>query len=324
MALACTVASAGVTAPSRARAAPLSAELVVERAPGAGDCPDLAGLSRIIEQIVGPATPGPLVRPGGDVRARAYFARSTDKYQATLSLGGKRQGERTLTDTGPTCTALGRAVGITIALTLDIGIDRPSERSPVTAIAVRPPSPATASGVSAPQAAGASAGTLGVTLGPALGFVGSPSLAMGVVLAVELPRRAAFELDGQYVAPRSTSFEAGAVDVALLAARLRACGLVGEAFRVRFHICAAAAGGQLRGHGRRYALANGAATLPWIAAGGGLGGTREVGRHWRMGVSADALAPLRKSTFSIVNRGVAYRSSAISLMLQVSVGLALW
>ena len=42
------------------------------------------------------------------------------------------------------------------------------------------------------------------------------------------------------------------------------------------------------------------------------------------GAGADVLAPLRKYTFSVGNRGVAYESEAVTGMLQVAMGIKLW
>src|SRR5579862_6095631 len=99
--VALAAAVVGVARTPSASAAPLTAELVVERAPGADDCPDGDGLARLIERIVGPGAGG-LVRPGGEVRASVRFSRDASIYRATLLLAGAKQGERTLTDTGPT------------------------------------------------------------------------------------------------------------------------------------------------------------------------------------------------------------------------------
>jgi hypothetical protein len=317
IALASAVACAWLATTSRARAATLSAELTVERAAGADDCPDGDGLSRIIERIVRADVASPIVRLGGDVRAAVRFSRGATTYQATLLLAGQREGERTLTDTGPTCTALGRAVGITMALLLDAGLEARAEPAPpvtVSALAAAPATPA-------PRATD---GTLAVTVGPALGLVGGPSVATGLAFLVAWRHRVALGLDGQYVAPRANALDTGEVDVALLAARLRLCGVLGGRARLRVGVCAVGAAGQLRGEGHGYPTADGAAALTWLAAGGGLDATWAPAGRWRVGVAADALAPLRKSTFSVMNRGIAYQSSPVSVMLAVSVGVAIW
>jgi hypothetical protein len=316
------VACASAASTRRASAAPLSAELSVERSADASDCPDVATLSRIVERLMSADAVGPVVHAGGEVRAGVRFTREAGIYEARLVLAGAREGERALTDTGPTCAALGRAVGITLALSLDARLEAPTEPPPVAG-------PAPAGGQAAAPDAATSAprateAALAATVGPALGAVGAPALATGLAFVVTVKRRAALSLDGQYVAPRSTAFAEGEVDVSLLAARLRVCALSNGASAVRVGACAAGAAGALRGEGRGYATADTARTLTWLAAGGGLEATAALGRRLRLGVAADVLAPLRKSTFSIVNRGVAYQSGPVSAMLVVSLGVVLW
>jgi hypothetical protein len=314
-------------AASRAGAAPLSAELTVARAAGADDCPDEVILARIIERIVSPDASGPLVRPGGDVRAAVSFARGASTYEATLLLTGKREGRRTLTDTGATCTALGRAVGITMALLLDAGLETRADPPPSAreaTPATPPPDAADAADAAVAAAPRATDGLMELTLGPALGLVGGASIATGLAFVVGWRHRASLALDGQYVAPRSTSFDTGDVDVTLLAARLRACAVLSGDAPTRLGLCAAGAAGRLRGEGHGYATADGRGSLTWLAAGGGLEVSHALGRRWRVGVMADVLAPLRKSTFSIMNRGVGYQSSAVSAMLALGVGVAIW
>src|SRR5947207_3381796 len=101
-------------------------DLHVEREPAAADCPDAASLTAAIDDIERhpaagaaetPTTPG--------VRADVTFARAETGYRATLRLRGAKAGERTLTDTGPSCAALGRAVAIALALSLEGEPDLP-------------------------------------------------------------------------------------------------------------------------------------------------------------------------------------------------------
>jgi hypothetical protein len=322
--MACALASAwlwtSIGAVSRAEAAPLSADLSVERAAGTEDCPDRESLGGLVVRIVNPrGGVSSLGGPGSDVRAVVQFSRAGAGYQATLRLAGAKEGERTLTDTAATCTALGRAVAITMALLLDAGLEAAPEAAPPApaAVAVAPAAP-----VEAPPRA--TSAFLAVTAGPALGLVGPPSLATGLAFELRLGRRISVELEGQYVAPRATAFDTGQVDVALLAGRTRLCGAVAADAPVRVALCAEGGAGQLRGQGRGFATANGAAGTAWLGAGGGLQASGVVGRRWILGVSADVLAPLHKSTFSIENRGIAYRSSAVAGLLAVGVGVKLW
>ncbi|HEX4405803.1 MAG TPA: hypothetical protein VH560_13285 [Polyangia bacterium] len=290
---------------SAVEAAPLAVDLSVERAPGAEDCPDRDGLARIVERLTGT---GGRVRPGGDLHADVAFSRVASIYEATLRFAGAKQGERALTDTGPTCTALGRAVGITITLLLD-------DEAPLVAPAPPP--------VASKEAF--SEGFVVLAAGAGLGLVGGPAPTAGLAFGVRLRRRLWLELDGDYVAPRATAFAGGDVDVSLAFARLRACGvLTRDGAAILAAVCGEGAGGVLTGQGRGYATADGTARLPWAAAGGGVRARRRLRGRWSLDVAADVLAPLRTSTFSVANRGVAYRSTTPGVMLQLGVGVVIW
>lgn len=303
-----------------AGAVPLSGELSVERASGAEDCPDRAALAAMVARILKGGDDGSgLLGPGGDVRAEVQFARAPLGYRATLRLEGARVGERTLTDTGATCTALGRAVSITLALLLDPAQADPPGDAPV-AVAVSSPPPVLAP----PEAAGASAGFLAVTGGSALGLVGASTAAGGLALELRFARRFWLQAAGQYVTGRSSPFDTGSVEVALVAARLNLCGVLNRAAaRVLVAACLVGLGGQLRGEGSGFPSSN-AAELAWFGGGGGVQASSVFGGRWLVGAGADLIAPLRSYTFSVANRGVAYRSNAVSAMLQLSIGVKIW
>ncbi len=321
MGVAASAAILGLAPAVAAVDGPLSAELSVERSSGAEDCPDRAGLATLIGRILKGADGSGVVRPNGDVRAEVQFSRAPLGYRATLRLDGARVGERTLTDTGATCTALGRAVSITLALLLDPAqADSPGD-APV-AVAVSSPPPPT---VVAPTAApGVTAGFLTVTGGSALGLVGSPSAAGGLELDLRFGRRFWLQVAGQYVTARSSPFDTGSVEVALIAARLHLCGVLNRPLaQVLVAGCLAGLGGQLRGEGSGFPSSN-AAELAWFGAGGGVQASTVLGGRWLLGAGADLLAPLRSYTFSVENRGIAYRSNAVSATLQLSIGVKIW
>ena len=243
--------------PAAAGAVPVSAELSVERSSGAEDCPDRAALATMIIRILNGADGSGLAGPGGDVRAEVQFARAPLGYQATLRLEGARVGERTLTDTGATCTALGRAVGITLALLLDPAqADPPGDARPV-AVAVSSPPPVLARPrrrrrvsprVSWPSRAVRRSASSGL---PPPRAVSSSNLLF--------ERRFWLQVAGQYVTGRSSPFDTGSVEVALVAARLRLCGVLNRALaRVLVAACLAGLGGQLRGEGSGFPSSNAA------------------------------------------------------------------
>ena len=287
-----------------ARGAPLSASFTVTRQPGAEDCPDAAALDAAVAHLLG--------APASDVAARAAvqadvaFTRGALGYEATLRLRGAKQGERTLTDTGPTCAALGRAVGITMALLLDA----PEDGAAPPPVVVAP----------APRAAPKTAAFVSLTGGAALRVVGPASIVGGLELELGVGRRARLLAGGQYVAPRATAFDVGSVDVSLLAGRAGACGVLNDPLSaVHVSLCALVSGGQLRGAGSGFQTSKDA-TLTWLAFGGGLRAQTIVRGRWLLGAAADLEAPASKYTFSIEKVGTAFRSRPVVGMLQLGVG----
>lgn len=285
--------------------APRPLDLRVERRAGATDCPDERALAASTAEIDRRATPG--------VQAEVTFERQEAGYRATLRLHGAKQGERTLTDTGPTCAALGRAVAITLALSL-AGEPEAPPPAPEPPPPAPPPPPSPRAGV-----------LVGVTSGAALDLVGAPSLAFGADVGVALGRRVSIEAGGRHVLARTSTFQPGSVSVSLDAAVLRLCGvLAGVDGRWQAVACAAGAAGRLRGEGAGYPTST-AATNPWAAAGGGVDARRRLGGgRWVATLGVEALAPLRQDTFSIENGGVAYRSAAVSWMMRLGVAVRVW
>jgi hypothetical protein len=299
-----------------AAAAPLSSELRVERAGDAEGCPDRAALARLVAGIVG-ATPSD---GAAAVRADVSFARAPSGFEATLRLMGAREGERTLTDTGPTCTALGRAVAITLALLLDPELDaRPPPPPPAPPVVVAP-----AVAVAPAPAPRPSSGFFGVVMGPALGLVGPATVDGGLGLSVEWRRHTFVQLEARHAVARATAFDTGSVDVSLSSARLRLCGLTRREAVVRAGLCVSGIAGVLRGEGHGFAAGDGAASIPWAGGGGGAQVTATLGGRWLIGLGADLLRPVRKSTFSIENRGVAFASSRDAATFQATLEVKLW
>ncbi len=297
------------------------ADLTVTRASGAEDCPDAAAVEAMLARIEGTGA-----LDGDRVEASVAFARSAVGYAAELRVTGGKDGERTLTDTGPTCTALGRAVSITLALILDAHAELAPPPPPVVAPPQAPPLPVppAPSASSGTRALSMASGVLAATLGPAFGLVGKPTLTGGLELDVRLARRLIVEAGGQLAAPRSTTFDTGSVEVGLAVALVGVCGVLADPDApLVVAACARGVAGQLRGEGAGFASSNGA-TLGWWGAGGGLEVRGTVGRRWLLGASADVVAPLRRDTFSVGNRGVAYGSDAVAAMLRLGIGWRLW
>jgi hypothetical protein len=315
-----------VLAPAVVSAAPLRAELAIERAQGAADCPDEGALEKLVARILNdrPAGAAGGEEPPASVKILIQFARTAAGYQATLRLRGAKEGERTLTDTGPTCTALGRAVSITIALLLDAqALDEQKPEPPAAQAVVAPP-------ISPPPEAPpppAVGGFLAFGGGPAIGLVGAISLAGALELDLRLGHHARFRIAGQYVAPRSTTVDAGSIDVSLLAARVGLCGASNDQGRLRVSVCAGGAAGRLLGSGNGFPASR-ASSLTWLAAGGGVQLTMPIAARWELSAGLEVLVPLRKYTFSLGTssggREVVYGSDRVSAMLQAGIGVKIW
>jgi hypothetical protein len=282
-------------------------DLHVEREGGAVDCPDAAALTASIDDIERhPATGAAATTPG--VRAEVTFARAETGYRATLRLRGAKVGERTLTDTGASCAALGRAVAIALALSLEGDPDPPVPV--VTTPALTPPP--------APPTPRRTSVSIGIEGGVVAGAVGAPSFGAGLDVGVALGRGFVIEGGGRHVLARASALSPGEVRVSLDAAILRLCAVVAGARRpLQADVCATGAAGALRGEGVGYPTAGSAASA-WIAAGGGLDARWRLG-PWSLVLGLEALAPLRQDTFSIENRGVAFRSSAVSWTTRLGV-----
>ena len=301
-----------------ARGAPLPAIVAVTRLSDAQDCPDAATLEADVSRILGAPIAEAAVRV--PVRADVEFARGASGYRATLHFRGAKEGERTLTDTDPTCTALGHAVGITMSLLLDApgsssSLTQPSLIAPAAVVAPAPPS------AGAPRA---TAAFVSLTGGPALGAVGPASMAGGAELDLAAGRRVRLLVGAGYVAPRMTAFEDGSVDVSLVVGHVGACGVLNDPMAaVKLSLCALMSAGQLRGRGNGFQTSN-AGTLAWLAYGGGLRAQTIVRNRWLLGVAAGIEAPTSKYTFSVEKVGPAFTSHTVMGSLQFAVGVKIW
>lgn len=310
-----------------ARAQPPSASFAVTRLDGADGCPDAAALDASVARILGV----PLAaNPHPEVRVDVEFARGPSGIRATVRLAGAREGERTLTDTGPTCAVLGRAVAITLALILegtesDDASSRPALAASASSSAPLPSTLAETKATATPPArVRGTSGFVSLVAGPIVGAVGAPAFSGGLELELRVGRRARFLAGGDYVPARALALDAGTVDVSLLAARAGACGLLDDPARaVHVSLCAVAGAGRLRGVASGFPTSD-AATLSWLAAGGSVRLETVVAGRWLLTTGAIVEAPLHNYTFSVTNVGTAYRSAALTAMLHLGIGVEIW
>jgi hypothetical protein len=309
-----------------ARAQPPSASFAVTRLDGADGCPDAAALDASVARILGVA---PVASPRPEVRVEVEFARGPSGTRATLRLAGAREGERTLTDTGPTCAVLGRAVAITLALILEgtEGGDA-SSRPALGALAASASAPLPSTPAETVPTATSSrrttSGFVSLVAGPIVGAVGAPSVSGGLELELRVGRRAHFLARGDYVPARAAALDKGTVDVSLLAVHAGACGLLDDPARaVHVSLCGVAGGGRLRGVASGFPSSE-AATLIWLAAGGSVRLETVVAGRWLLTSGVIVEAPLHKYSFSVENVGTAYRSRDVTAMLHLGIGVQIW
>jgi hypothetical protein len=285
-----------------ARAAPVPVALSVSRTPAAQECPDAGALRAAVEQLAPrPLPDGAGTAPG--ITAEVAFDHSEERFRAMVHLTGAKAGDRELTDTGPSCAPLAQAVAITLVLLADHGPE---------AEAVPPPAPMAMPAPRSWRAARAS-----LTGGAGLGLVGAPSLDASVGLAAE--RSSGWGLFGAlfFVAPRRTALPPGEVRVWLLAAEAQLCRAAGGRSTLLL-VCAGGAAGWLAGRGFGYQPER-STGMPWIAASARVGLGGPLGGRLRWLWQAELLVPLRRQTFSVDNRGVAWESRPVGGRLDLGV-----
>lgn len=131
----CKVLLAGVSAGASMLAAPFASAqpaataplpLVVQRAPGAADCPDAVTLAARVEKLTGRATLVAATEASGGFTFEVQILKSDDGYTAIVLAAGK---SRQISDPGPTCASLEGALALTLAILADA--DEPPPAAPL-------------------------------------------------------------------------------------------------------------------------------------------------------------------------------------------------
>ncbi|MEO8905405.1 MAG: hypothetical protein ABI488_23065 [Polyangiaceae bacterium] len=305
-------------------AAPLGAEIQVEREPNASDCPRSAELTRAVEHILQRSLG--TANADDTLQVRVLFAVNGDEYAAQVRSLSAKPGERALRDRGHGCSALGQAVSVAIALLLDKELE---PRAPDPAPAkLAPPAPKTPSNTEgAPPDSASAQGQTQIELreslasGYAAGFVGPGALLLAEEIGVRVRRRWVVDAGFNAVLPGTTDYGAGSVRNTLLFASLRACYTWGDSVSVG--PCALLGLGRLRGVGIGYPQAQ-AQDLLWTAAGLGLIAQGPVWGRVFWSLSGEGWAPTRRSSFSVQNRGTAWVSSALAGAVSGQLGFRIW
>ena len=308
-----------------AAAAPLGAEIQVERAPSAGDCPSAAQLNAEVERILQRSLSGaPSAQDA--LQVNVSFTSNGDEYAAQVRSLGAKPGERVLRDRGHHCEALAQAVSVTIALLLDKELARlrpEAAPAPPALAAPKATSPAHTGGVvdtADTTRAARLALRESVEGGYAAGLVGPGSMLLSEQIGVRL-RHWTFDAGFNAALPDTTHFAAGSVRSTLLFASLRGCYSWGERFS--FGPCALLGLGRLRGVGIGYAQAQ-SQDLLWTAAGVGLVAEGPLWGRVFWGLSGQAWWPTRRSSFSVQNVGTAWESGTFAGALSARLGFRIW
>jgi hypothetical protein len=318
--------------PAVTQASELPARLTVQADPGAEVCPEKRGLAARVEAI--------LHRPlGDDVPASTLaidvrFQRSADgTFVARVTTRGRKPGQRLLRDTDPSCSALGEAVSVAIALLLDSALNdgqghgegETEESSEKRVLATPPAHPSPTPDVTASAAAASSESRSWqarglLEAGGSYGLGGDGTLVGFGRLGVRHGSWVADVGAGGNV-PVQQGFREGSVETSLLFASLRGCYLVGRSFAVG--PCGGLAAGRLQGTGAGYALGQ-RSSLLWTAVGGGLAAEAHVGARVFASVEATLWVSTRRQTFSVENAGIAWESKPVAGALTAGLGLVLF
>lgn len=294
---------AGLVAASDALAE-ARAPLAVARGPGAESCPDAVELAELVANVRGGSR-------GVASSYRVAFERTANAYAASI-VNTSDGSERRLSDEGSTCTALGRATAVTLALLLDAEPAPPSTEARVPAAV---PAPAPASARPAPSAATAGARgavtlqaggalLLGVIRPAAPGLIGGAGIETG---------RFQVGLNALWTPPASTALGPGHVTTAFLGAKLDACLAAFTARELRVGACAGMLAGYVRGEAHGFTR-NDASSRPWLGLTLDLT-LRAPAAPLGLELGLSALVPVRRQDFQVDGVGIAYQSQPIGGLL---------
>ena len=282
---------------------------VVERLPGAEECPGTDELHRLVEEVRGAADqPSPPYRVRFERNARAYEARI---------FGATDASERKLTDEGATCVALGRATAVTLALLIDSEPAPPVDAEPSAVFPRREPERAAErSHVAAERTSKSDRPALMVHAGGAVLAGAVRPLALGPTLGLGF-RSPAFSvgLAGLWMVPEGIELGPGKVTTSFVGGALETCLTAARASFVRFDSCSGFVAGRVRAEAHGYTR-DFARSRPWLALPLGLVVRSQTAPlSWDAGLSV--LAPLRRQDFEVEGVGVAYRSTPVATLLSL-------
>jgi hypothetical protein len=307
-------------------------QLAVEAEPGAEVCPDQRVLAARVEAI--------LQRPvGAEIAASlaidVRFERATDgAFVARVTSHGVKPGQRMLRDTDPTCSALGEAVSVAIALLLDSALkedgqaDASAEPQAATATATSTapstPTPAPTPAVTVAPSAGSESRRwkprVSLEAGGSYGLGGNGSLLGFGRLGVQHGSWL-FDVGAGGPLPTEQNYGGGSVETSLIFASLRACYLIGRSPAVG--PCLQLGAGRLHGEGGGYGQDQ-SSSLPWTAGGAGLAGEAALGSGFFVTAGVSLWVSTRRQSFSVENRGIAWESRPVAGEAAAGLGVTLF
>jgi hypothetical protein len=301
-----------------------SADLAVERADGAQDCPNVEALTARVERIRQaplPVSPGAAAATVEHVDVK--FSRTSATYAARLRFRGPKAGERQLEDRSSSCDALAEAVSLAIALSLD----QAAEKAAAEAASERPPSAPTPPSRPVTPAfekpsndrSPTNPWALGIALesGAAFGFAPKPSWSVSARVQGYY-RGFSLELGAHALLPATSAVGPAELRTTWAFADAGLCHTWGRGYA--FGPCVLFAVGRARGQGVGFAEPR-TATLSWLATGAGVILRGPIAGPAVWGLSSTLWVPLRKLTFSAENAGVVWRAASVSAMVTASAGV---
>jgi hypothetical protein len=294
-------------------------ELSVARTPSAADCPDAPALSAETQRVGTDPTLVASAHEAGLLVTQVVFDRDADGYFAELRSTGRKSGVRVVRNAASTCAPLAEAVTVVLAVLLDLLPDDIAQPVPEraaaapTARADRPPMPRPGN----PPHRNPLALALGIDAGLGAGVLAH--VAAGSLGGAARPSYGRWELGaGVLWAPtRSLPYLGRTVDVSLLGARVTGCAWSSpRPGRFGFAGCAGVLLAAMRGQGHGFDQDEATSQL-WPVAEAGLRARLALGQRLFLRLGVTGLLPLRRLTFSVAGRGVAYETPSFGALAEI-------
>ncbi len=291
--------------------------LRVERALGAEECPDSAGLSERIVAIRGRAdTPN-------NGNYEVSFTHTADTFSATIRSGPNGESQRVLEGRGQTCAALAQATAVTLALLFDSAAEETPAPEPTP-----PPPPKLEPPVVEPIVVDAPRTRHRVDNTFSVGAAG---LALVLrPLAPALSGELGLRVDGFRVGlgvlwspTQSLSLEPGRVNESLLSGTARTCLALTRGQHLQLDVCSGLFAGAVTARSEGFTR-NARRVRSWLAVPLELS-LADLSGSFGWELSATALGALVHQDFEVEGLGVAYRAPRVGAMLTLrGVGLLTW